>query len=322
MKKLFIIGSILISLFASSSAPIRAGQSISVEPLANDVPLDSAFTFGVYLTGSAIRGFDLALRFDPAYVRVLSVLDDRYFDHLVTSIPPVSTTIYIRGASNAGTGDKSPDHVRVARILFRAIRAGDKSFSMTCQPANKNDTNMWDAVPADTVDCTVTTQNPGRVRINDPTPTPTVIGAPTATAGPTIPPSGSTPSCDLCGKCIGEGGIEQTPSNWKECHECLYLPSGEIRGGYTHTPIGCIPTSAPAFVQTVFNFIISIGGGLTFLAILYGGFLFITSKGDVAQKELSKQWIIRSLGAFLFIVLSFFILRFMGVDVIQIPGFR
>ncbi len=135
----------------------------------------------------------------------------------------------------------------------------------------------------------------------------------------------SQPTCDLCGKCRDAGGVERAPPDWNSCHSCLYNSANQPQQNKTWTPIGCIgfDIGQPGgFVQTVLRFITGIAGGLSFLGFLWGGFQLTISRGDPGRVNAGRSMILASLGAFLLILFSVFLLHFIGVEILALPGFQ
>jgi hypothetical protein len=66
---------------------------------------------------------------------------------------------------------------------------------------------------------------------------------------------------------------------------------------------------------------ISLGGGIAFLIMGVGAFLFITSQGNPEQLQKGKEMIVSAGAGLLFIIFSIFLLRLIGVDILKIPGF-
>ncbi len=138
------------------------------------------------------------------------------------------------------------------------------------------------------------------------TPTPTTAAAITG-----------SPTCDLCGFCAG--GVK--PGNWDQCNTCLYDPSGAIIEGNYWTVAGCWSTKPELFVKSILSIVFGISGGLAFLAFIGGSIMVLTSSGDPEKLNNGKSIVVSSIFGLLLIVFSVFLLRFVGVEILKIPGF-
>ncbi|PIV01120.1 hypothetical protein COS55_02430 [Candidatus Shapirobacteria bacterium CG03_land_8_20_14_0_80_40_19] len=88
------------------------------------------------------------------------------------------------------------------------------------------------------------------------------------------------------------------------------------------TAIGCIPTSSlNAFAGWILGKIVFIASGIAFLLMAFGAFQIITSSGDPKKTQAGKELITSALSGLLFIILSIFLLKLIGVDILKIPGF-
>lgn len=124
------------------------------------------------------------------------------------------------------------------------------------------------------------------------------------------PVLGTSTTCDPCGDCGG-----QKPADWDKCSACVSQEE------HAWTVIGCLPTSAAGFIQKILQFAVSLAGGISFLVFLFAGFKILTSKGDVAQLASGKNLLVSSIVALLLILFAVFILRFIGFEILKIPGF-
>jgi hypothetical protein len=89
-----------------------------------------------------------------------------------------------------------------------------------------------------------------------------------------------------------------------------------------NTAIGCIPVNdATRFAGFIVRFGIGIGGGVSFLLILYSSLQIITSRGDTERLKLGKDLLTASIGGLILIIFSIFILEFIGVRILRLPGF-
>lgn len=98
-------------------------------------------------------------------------------------------------------------------------------------------------------------------------------------------------------------------------------PSGGDPNSGVDTAIGCIPA------DTVYNFVLfivpwssGIGGGIALTMIIYAGILIATSRGDPEKVAAGKELIGAAVSGLVFLILATFFVRFLGVDVLQIPG--
>lgn len=87
------------------------------------------------------------------------------------------------------------------------------------------------------------------------------------------------------------------------------------------TGLGCISTDIKEFMQQIFTVAISLGGGFSFLLLIYGAFMFTTSAGDPKNAENAKGIITGAITGLLVIIFAAVILQIVGVDILQIPGF-
>jgi hypothetical protein len=94
-----------------------------------------------------------------------------------------------------------------------------------------------------------------------------------------------------------------------------------FQSGGSWTAIGCIPTSPAGFIVKFLSLGIGLAGGVAFLLILFGGFQMMTSAGNPEQINAGKELIGSAIAGLILIIFSLFILRFIGYNVLGIPGF-
>lgn len=128
------------------------------------------------------------------------------------------------------------------------------------------------------------------------------------------------PTCDLCGWC--NRGTEPQPSNWDDCHACLYDASGNELAGNYYTVFGCISTKPEHFVKSILSIVFGVAGGIAFLAVLYGAGVMLTSAGNPEQIRTGREIVTSSLIGILLIIFSVFLLRVVGLEILKIPGFE
>lgn|SRR5437899_5590485 len=94
-------------------------------------------------------------------------------------------------------------------------------------------------------------------------------------------------------------------------------PANQIK-----TDFGCVPTDPAGFVQKFYGVGISIIGGVSVLFIIYGGYLYLTSRGNPMQVDKGKQYIMYSIIGLLFAIFGYVIIQVLSVNILHIPGFQ
>lgn len=97
---------------------------------------------------------------------------------------------------------------------------------------------------------------------------------------------------------------------------------GCFDGGGAWTAIGCFGGESPnAFIASFIKLGTGLGGGIAFLLILFSGFQRVTSAGNPERLHEAKDLMTAAISGLLLIIFSVFLLRLIGVDIFQIPGF-
>lgn len=116
---------------------------------------------------------------------------------------------------------------------------------------------------------------------------------------------------ELCSK-IGE---PNTPSN--ERHQCEIASNNAV-----WTAIGPIDFTLQEFIKdTLVGWGIGLAGVITMLCIIYSAFVLQTSGGNPEKIKKAKERLTACIVGLLLIIFSIFILKIVGVDILQIPGF-
>ena len=87
------------------------------------------------------------------------------------------------------------------------------------------------------------------------------------------------------------------------------------------TAIGCIPTTPEGFISKFLGLGVGIGGGIAFLLILFGGFQVLTSAGNPERLGAGRELLGSAISGLILLVLSIFLLRLIGFNILGIPGF-
>jgi hypothetical protein len=125
-------------------------------------------------------------------------------------------------------------------------------------------------------------------------------------------PTGPIQTIDSCGKDVKSNS---QPTDYSECVECIK------KTNFKWTGFGCIPTKPADFTQSALNILTSLVGGISFVALLYGGGTILASKGSPEQIEAGKDIVLKALIGVIITIFSVFILRFLGVEILTLPGF-
>ncbi|KKS95644.1 MAG: hypothetical protein UV73_C0015G0019 [Candidatus Gottesmanbacteria bacterium GW2011_GWA2_43_14] len=127
------------------------------------------------------------------------------------------------------------------------------------------------------------------------------------------------PTCDLCGWC--NRSVNPKPSDWDACQACLYTAGGLPKPHTYFTVLGCFSTNPADYVQQLLSIVFSAAGGIAFLAVLAGSGMVLTSSGNPERLKDGKDIIVSSILGILIILFAVFLLRVVGVDILNIPGF-
>ena len=95
-----------------------------------------------------------------------------------------------------------------------------------------------------------------------------------------------------------------------------------MSGTGIYTAIGCVPfQNTNDFTGTIFKWALGIGGGISFLLIVYGGFVIMASSGNPDNLKDGQGIMIAAISGVVLLIFSVFILQFIGVNILGLPGF-
>lgn len=92
-----------------------------------------------------------------------------------------------------------------------------------------------------------------------------------------------------------------------------------------NTALGCISTEVEgtgSFFVAIMRVAVGVGGGLALLLMLYGIFIVTTSAGMPDKLKEGKEIITSAISGLIFIILSVFLLRTIGVNILGLPGLK
>jgi hypothetical protein len=89
-----------------------------------------------------------------------------------------------------------------------------------------------------------------------------------------------------------------------------------------NTPLGCVPfDDLTQFSIFVLQRAVGIGGGISFLLIIFSGFIYITSSGNPDKVQNAKEILSASIAGLIFLLFASFLLEFTGIRILHLPGF-
>ncbi|MCL5675954.1 MAG: hypothetical protein M1120_02405 [Patescibacteria group bacterium] len=91
-----------------------------------------------------------------------------------------------------------------------------------------------------------------------------------------------------------------------------------VYGQRVPTALGNIPADPAGLAGWVLTSSIEVAGGIAFLLMAYGGFLFLTSAGDPNKLQEATDVIMSAIAGLLMIIFSVFLLRLIGYDILKI----
>lgn len=108
----------------------------------------------------------------------------------------------------------------------------------------------------------------------------------------------------------------------KGTNEPIRVPSPLCPGqNAVNTAIGCIPLGdRTQFISFFLRWGMGIGGGIALVLIVVAGFQITTASGDPKRLQAGKELITAAIMGLVLLMFSAFILRLIGVDILQIPG--
>ena len=95
---------------------------------------------------------------------------------------------------------------------------------------------------------------------------------------------------------------------------------------YLDTAIGCIPITGDnnavtnAFAGWFLGWAIGVSGGLALLLIVFSGFQIMTASGDPQKLQSGRELLTSAISGLILIIFSIFLLRLIGVQILNIPG--
>jgi len=105
-------------------------------------------------------------------------------------------------------------------------------------------------------------------------------------------------------------------------------PSTGCGADQVNTALGCISTKVEVgsgqdtFFSKIIQIAVGLGGGLALILMLFGVFIITTSAGIPDKLKQGQEIITSAISGLIFIILSVFLLRLIGVDILSLPGLK
>lgn len=87
------------------------------------------------------------------------------------------------------------------------------------------------------------------------------------------------------------------------------------------TDLGCIPSDPILFVEKFYSIGLWLIGFVGVLFMIIGGYLVMTSRGDVSQLQKGKSYIIYAILGLILAIFGFVFIEILAGQVLVIPGF-
>ena len=88
------------------------------------------------------------------------------------------------------------------------------------------------------------------------------------------------------------------------------------------TDFGCFPNDPVGFTQKFYRIGLEFVAGIALLALIYGGYIVMTSRGDPRRLSIGKSYIFYAIAGLLLAIFGFVFIQTIVVDVLHVPGFK
>src|SRR5690349_12533910 len=87
------------------------------------------------------------------------------------------------------------------------------------------------------------------------------------------------------------------------------------------TDFGCFPNDPVGFVQKFYGIGLSFVAMIALLALIYGGYVIMTSRGDPRRVSNGKSYIFYAIAGLMLAIFGFVFIQVVLVDILRVPGF-
>ena len=87
------------------------------------------------------------------------------------------------------------------------------------------------------------------------------------------------------------------------------------------TDLGCFPNDPVGFVQKFYGIGLGFVAGIALLALIWGGYSIMTSRGDPHRVNIGKSYIYYAIAGLLLAIFGYVFIQTVLVDILHVPGF-
>lgn len=313
-----------IVFIAGAGIALSQAQSVTAADVTIDITPDNAAGAGagqrnVVLqnpSGFEIQSYEIIVSVDSTVVTLQSATDGTPLP-LPQGVgaraePTFGNAGFQRFVNDNGTGGTNATTIAVGTVTYSASSASTPLFQVSEATVIGVDTSGNSRLLTVATGASV------------PLATPTPVGGLT----PTVTPGPLVPECNLCGYC--KGGT--VPTDYAECVACVYSDPGNLTDpsaqapqtpieGVEWTIFGCMESGVAGYTQQWIIISTAAVGGLSFVLILFGGYLILTSQGSHEKLRKGRKLIITGVSAALLVFFAVAVLQNVGFEILRIPGF-
>lgn len=87
------------------------------------------------------------------------------------------------------------------------------------------------------------------------------------------------------------------------------------------TDLGCFPNDPVGFAQKFYGVGLGFVAGVALIALIWGGYSIMTSRGDPHRLAIGKSYIFYAIAGLLLAVFGYVFIQTVLIDILHVPGF-
>ena len=88
------------------------------------------------------------------------------------------------------------------------------------------------------------------------------------------------------------------------------------------TDFGCFPNDPIGFSQAFYGVGLGFVAGVALLALIFGGYTVLTSRGEPQRLNVGKSYIFYAISGLLLAIFGYVFIEVVLVDILKVPGFK